>query len=81
MEDIRTSDIGLKRLAESHVETAVRRLGELVNESDPRIALEASQLVLRLARPHSPGVWPQWPSWPSPWDLEGGWGGWGGRAG
>jgi hypothetical protein len=80
MRDVPASEIGLKRLAEQHVEPAVKRLGELVNDGDPRIALEASELVLRLARPNSLGVWTQRWDWLQPrfdWeDMMGG-----GRAG
>ena len=74
------SDVGLKDLAEAHVKSAVNRLGKLVENEDPKIAFEASQLILRLARPHSRGVWgvpfPSTP-WGDIWgEFEGG-----GRAG
>jgi hypothetical protein len=80
------SDIGLKDLAEGHLKRAVDRLGKLVEHQDARIALEASQLIVRLARPRFPG-WPGGGGWGGPWG--GGpwgpvdpWGDWGGvRAG
>ncbi|NOT39085.1 MAG: hypothetical protein HOP13_01175 [Alphaproteobacteria bacterium] len=56
MVEMPTSQIGLKALAEVHVKSAVDRLGKLVTHEDARIALDASLAVLRLARPHSPGV-------------------------
>lgn len=68
---LKHSEVGLTRLAENHLEAAIRRLGELVEHEDARIALEASELVLRLARPHSAGVWSM-PSWETPvgWDDD-----------
>lgn len=91
--EISTSQVGLKALAEEHLNGALDRLGELIKHEDPHIALEASALIIRLARPNSPGVtlgmpgkfpegwdtpWRRWPEgWDSPWTK---WEG-GGRAG
>jgi hypothetical protein len=47
--------IGLDDLAEPHVKSAIDRLGKLVYHEDARIALEASQLILRIARPQFAG--------------------------
>jgi hypothetical protein len=71
------SDIGLKELAEPHVKAAISQLAKLVEHQDPRISLEAAQAILRIARPHSRGVWDipisTGPSWGDLWgSLEGG---------
>ena len=82
------SEVGLTELAEEHLKGAVDRLGKLVEEEDGRIALEASQLIIRLARPRFPlpgGGWPGggWPGGGWVWPPESPWGDpWGGvRAG
>jgi hypothetical protein len=67
MRDVPASEIGLKRLAEQHVEPAVKRLGELVNDGDPRIALEASEAAVGLAAAalrlgRHDGRWTRWMS-------------------
>lgn len=74
------SDIGVKDLAEQHLKGAIDRLGKLVEHQDPRIALEASQLIVRLARPR--GWFDPWiPPSGSPWDIFKDFLGGGGRAG
>ena len=86
------SELSVKDLAETHLESAVRRLGKLVEHEDAEVALEAAQSIINMARPKLPGGsgfggWPGgfggWPGgfggWPGGWG--GGLGGWGGRAG
>jgi hypothetical protein len=47
--------LGLDDLAEPHLKRAMDRVSKLVDHEDPRIAFEASQLIIRLARPGFPG--------------------------
>ena len=49
------AEMGLKHLAEDHVGRAMDRLGKLVDHENPEIALEASQLIIHLARLRQPG--------------------------
>jgi hypothetical protein len=81
------SELGLRDLTERHLDDAVSRLAQLARSDDARVALEATQLLIGLARPAAfggvpggfgggfPGGWPGG-GFPGGWPGGGNPGGW-----